>query len=318
MKQLLLFLCMLTSSVTAAFSQQATPTPVSTPAPQATPLYSRIGRGMNPINNPQVDGRVSVTPAEGLALRQLLVQKYAQPLYRKPTESELESIAPNPEIRRQYKVFLDRKNTGIFRLVLDAGCGENDKVVVATEECLKYTMPGSGNSFSFRTANYRIRHLADLMLAGENFRIPGILMHGLMTKLGDVAIDRVSLSTPGVHFLSEFKPAVDFERAKAIEAIIATGLERDGFIYARVLDVKDNVTYAMRVIAYDGKVSRAVPGAHYNEMDFDRRRDMIVAFRVVQRAADGSVTVVWTELSDADSPKLKFPEGSSNLNPVKK
>lgn len=315
---------LLNNLIAAAFlcsgviAQQATPTPASTPAPQATPIFIRAGRGMNPINNPQVDGRVTVTPAEGLALRQLLVQKYAQPLYRKPTESELESIAPDLEIRRQYKDFLDKKNTGIFRLVDDAGCGENDKVVVATDACLKYTMPGSGNSFSFRTANYRIRHLADLMLSGENFRIPGIMMHGLMTKLGDVAIDRVLLTTPGVGFLTEMKPAFDFENAKAIETLIATGLERDGFVYGRSLDVQENVTYAMRVIAYDGKVNRAVPGAHYNEMDFDRRRDMIVAFRVVQKAADGSVTLIWAELSNTDAPKLKFPEGNSVLSPGKK
>ncbi len=257
------------------------------------------------INNPQVDGRVTATPADGLALRQLLVQKYAQPLYRKPTESELESIAPDPNIRSKYKVFLQRKNTGIFRLVTDAGCGENDRVIVATDECLKYTMPGSGNSFSFRTANYRIRHLADLMLAGENFRIPGILMHGLMTKLGDVAIESVSLQTSGVDYLTEFKPASDLDKAKAIEDLVVTGLERDGFIYARSLAVIENATYALRVIAYDGKVLRAVPGASYNEMDFDRRRDMIGAFRVVQKAADGSVTLLWIELSDVDAPKLK-------------
>lgn len=305
------------SFISGIYAQQATPTPVSTPVPQVTPLFPRTVRGMNPINNPQVEGRVTVTPAEGLALRQLIVQKYAQPLYRKPTESELESIAPDPEIRRRHKEFLERKNTGIFRLVIDAGCGENDKVIVATEECLKYTMPGAGNSFSFRTANYRIRHLADLMLAGDNFRIPGIMMHGLMTKLGDVAIDRVLLTTPGIDFLTEFKPATDFERAKAIEDLIATGLERNGFVYARSLEVKDKVTYAMRVVAYDGKVTRAVPGAHYNEMDFDRRRDLIVAFRVVQRAEDGSVTLVWAELSDTEAPKLKFPKENSFLGPFK-
>jgi len=269
------------------------------------------------INNPQVDGRVTAAPSDGLALRQLLVQKYAQPLYRKPTESELESVAPDPNIRGKFKAFLQRKNTGIFRLVRDAGCGENDRVIVATEECLKYTMPGGGNSFSFRTASYRIRHLADVMLAGENFYIPGIMMHGLMTNLGDLAIDKVSLQTPGVGFLTEFKPAVEFERAKAIEDVVSLGLERDGFIYARVNTVQVNSTYAMRVVAYDGTVNRAVPGAQYNEMDFDRRRDMIVAFRVVAKDADGSVTVVWIELSDVDSPKLKIPERSTNGDKAK-
>ncbi len=318
MKRFLLFLLVIVSSTTVAFAQQATPTPASAPRPLPTPFISRTGTGMNTVNNPSPDGNVTMTPAQELALRQLLVQKYAQPLYRKPTASELAAIAPSPEILLQYKTFLERKNTGMFKLVANASCAENSKVVVATVECLNYTMPGSGTSYSFRTANYRISHLADLMLVGQNFRIPGIMMHGLMTRLGDVAIENISLRTPGIDFLTEFKPVSDLSRAKAIEDAVVTGLERDGFVYARSLAVTDNSTYALRVVAYDGKVLRAVPGASYNEMDFDLRRDVIVAFRVVARGPDGSVTVVWVELSNVDSPRLKIPEESSNVDSVRK
>lgn len=315
MNRLIWFLIVVGSIASAASAQQATPTPSSTPVPQTTPLYSQPNRIV--INNPQVDNRATVTPAQGLALRQLLVQKYAQPLYRKPTDEELESIAPDPELKRQYKAFLARKNTGLFRLVADAGCSENAKVISATEACLKYTMPGSGNSFSFRTANYRIRHLSDLMISGPNFYIPGILMHGMMTKLGDVPIENVTLQTAGVDFLTEFKPSTDYDSAKAVEELIKRGLERNGFNYARALPVSENSTYAMRIIAYDGKVMRAVPGAHYDEMDFDRRRDLVVAFRVLSKDAEGGVTIVWVELSDIESPKLKIPDDDKQTENVK-
>ena len=308
MIRLLLFLLIFGTFAIGTFAQQATPTPSSTPVPQVTPSFSTAGRAVNLINNPQVDGRTKASPADGLALRQLIIQKYAQPLYRKPSELELESIEPDPEIKRQYKQFLARKNTGIFRLVADAGCSENAKVISASEACLKYTMPGSGNSFSFRTANYRIRHLSDLMLSAQNFYIPGILMHGMMTRLGDVPIDTVTLQTAGIDFLTEFKATSDYERAKAIEEVVLKGLERNGFVYARSYPVSENSTYAMRIIAYDGKVLRAVPGAHYDEMDFDRRRDMVVAFRVVNKDPEGGVTIVWVELSNVDSPKLKIPD----------
>lgn len=313
MKQFFLFMLITASTITVVFAQQPSPTPASTPMPQATPAYTPPGLRLSGLGDSRSDGRVNLTPTQAIALRQLLVQKYAQPLYRKPTDSELGSIAPSPDVVRKYKEFLDRENTGIFKLVEDAGCANNAQVVVATEQCLKYTMPGSGNSYSFRTANYRIRHLADLMLAGGNLRIPGIMMHGMMTNLGDVAIESVSLRTRGLDFLTEFKPSNQFERAMAIEQIVGTGLERDGFIYARFLAVQDNTTYALRVVAYDGKVLRAVPGASYNEMDFDRRRDVVVAFRVVRKDADGSVTIVWVELSDVDSPTLKMPAAASGL-----
>lgn len=317
MKQILLFLLIIASSITFTFAQQSTPTPAPTPVPITTPVYKPSLSEMNRQGYP-LDGRVNLTQSQAIALRQLLVQKYAQPLYRKPTNSELEILAPDADVVSKYKEFLGKKNKGIFKLVADAGCSGNSKVVVATEECLKYTMPGSGNSYSFRIGNYRIRHLSDLMLANGHFQIPGILMHGMMTKLGNFPIESVSLQTNGLEFLKEFKPSDDFESAMAIEKIAMMGLERDGFTYSRSLLVEENATYAIRVVAYDGTVMRAVPGASYNEMDFDRRRDITVVFRVVKKDPDGSATVVWTELSDVDAPKLKLPEKGSDLDNVKK
>ena len=317
MRRLLFIMFAAASLFTGTLAQQATPTPASTPppipVPQETPINLRSRTGISSINNQMTDGRPNLTPNQELAVKQLLLQKYTRPLYRKPSESELASIAPDPGLIRHYKLFLERRNTGIVRLVADAGCNLNAKVIVATEQCLKYTMPGNGNSFSFRIANYRIRHLADLMLTGENFMIPGIMMHGMMTRLGDVPIEQVNLQTAGVQFLTEFKPTNEYERAIAIEDLILSGLGRDGFVYARSIPVVDNTTYALRVVAYDGKVMRAVPGAEYNEMDYDRRRDMVVAFRVVQRDRDAGVTIVWAELSNSDSPKLKLPAVESNL-----
>ena len=40
-------------------------------------------------------------------------------------------------------------------------------------------------------------------------------------------------------------------------------------------------------------------------MDFDRRRNVIVAFRVVERDDNGDTTIVWKRLRDVASPKLK-------------
>ncbi|MBK6749102.1 MAG: hypothetical protein KA956_08645 [Pyrinomonadaceae bacterium] len=317
MWRLVLILFSAAVSFTGVAAQQASPTPTSTPrplpAPQETPVNFRSRTGVSSM----YDGRPSMTTSQELAVRQLLLQKYAFPLYRKPSESELAAIAPSSDIVLRYKKFLEQKDTGIFKLVPDAGCSENHRVVVATDDCLKYTMPGAGNSYSFRTANYRIRHLADLMLAGDKFRIPGILTHGLLAPIGNIPLPEVSMRTPGIAFLTEFKPSTDFERAVAVEDLIGLGLERDGFVYSRSVGAYEDTTYAMRVIAYDGLVERAVPGAQYNEMDFDRRRDVIVAFRVVERPPDGSVTIIWIELSNTAAPKLKIPTRSTTLETPK-
>lgn len=75
-------------------------------------------------------------------------------------------------------------------------------------------------------------------------------------------------------------------------------------------------TYALRAVAYRGKVIRSMAGIRYNELEYDRRRDVIVAFRVVDMDSEG-VTIVWRKLADIESPKIKMPkekEGGADDN----
>ena len=62
----------------------------------------------------------------------------------------------------------------------------------------------------------------------------------------------------------------------------------------------------MRSIAYRGKFRRAEAGVVYNELDFDKRRDIIVVFKIVDVEPDGSATIVWRMLRESKSPKLKI------------
>jgi hypothetical protein len=89
--------------------------------------------------------------------------------------------------------------------------------------------------------------------------------------------------------------------------MLAHGVERDGYLYSRSLTANENTTYAVRAIAYRGRVLRAVKGVSYNELDFDKRRDIIVAFRIVQKEPDGSISILWNQLSDNEAPKMKQP-----------
>jgi hypothetical protein len=307
MKTVLLLIGAFLSPIVPAYSQQPNPQPTvgATPMPQVTPLIPRPARGAQPLNMP-VTSTVGVeTEPQGLALRLLIIQRYAQPLYRKPTEEELAAIAPPLSILNKYSSVLEMPKTKVVRLVREAGCGENTKVVNVSDECLRYTMPGGGSSYSFRAGTYRLRHLADVTYEKNEFLVTGILMHGIIVKLGDLPVENISLQTPGLKYLIDFQPVKDFGKGREIERLLATGVERDGFWYRRALPALDDTTYAMRAVAYHGKVPRAVHGASYNELDFDKRRDMIVAFRVVNRGPDGSLTIIWRELSNVESPKLK-------------
>ncbi|MEP7076338.1 MAG: hypothetical protein ABI878_11065 [Acidobacteriota bacterium] len=295
----------------ALFGQTSGPPPTgATPPPQPTTNFPRGSRG---AATPTVPTLVNAVPdqggtaPDGLALQQLIVHTYAEPLYRKATERELLDIAPAAGIANHYAEFLRKPGTGIFRLTTDSGCSENSKIINANDECLKYTMPGAGNSYSFRVRTYRLKDLSDINYSNNILGVSGLMMNGIMVDLGDVPVEEVNLQTSGVDFIVKFQPAGDFVTARVLNDQYVAGIERGGLLYRRFLPAKENSTFVLRAVAYHGKLMRSVRGVPYNEFDFDKRRDVIVAFRVVYRDTDGSLIIVWKQLSATDSPKLKMP-----------
>lgn len=247
-------------------------------------------------------------------MRVMAMQRFVAPIYRKPTDKELAAISPNAAILQKYSAFLSLSNSGIFRLLPDTGCAVNDRVISAKEECIKYSMPGAGNSYSFRTENYRIRRLADLSLLSGGLSITGVFMHGIMTNIGDVPLENVTLSSPGVGYLAAFKPSTSPDDVIRTDDRFQKGEEHGGFQYAKQFKVDTNSTYVLRTVAYRGKVLRSLGGVRYNELDFDKRKDVIVAFRVIEKSDDGSVTIIWRQLLEADAPKLKMPKREDNAD----
>jgi hypothetical protein len=234
-----------------------------------------------------------------------IFQQAIIPLYRKPSKKELKLVAPGDDVRGKYAEFLRQTDTGLIKLINDKGCSENVKVVVATDDCLKYTMPGAGSSYSFRAETYRIPRLSDITFTGDSFQAEGVLLHGIFVNVGDVPLEKVSLQTAGMKFLTDFAPEPDFDKAKIVDAQLSVGIKKDNFIYRRALFAVENSTFALRSIAYDGKSLRALKGVIYNEFEFDKRRDVIVVFRIVQKDAAGNVTILWKELQRKDSPIIK-------------
>jgi hypothetical protein len=234
-----------------------------------------------------------------------VLQKNIEPLYRKPTREELKIIAPKPELIRKFDGFLRQPNTGLTKLINDKGCAENTKVIVVTNDCLKYTMPGAGNSYSFRIKNYRIPRLADLTFTDNSFQATGVLVHGIIVNVGDVPLDEIGLHTEGVNFLAAFPPEANYDNAQTIDRKLSVGIRKGDFLYRRGLNAAENTTFVLRSIAYNGKYFRAIKGITYNEFDFDNRKDVIVAFRIVEKDSEGNVTIIWKELQRKDAPVIK-------------
>lgn len=235
-----------------------------------------------------------------------IVNEHIRNLYRKPNKKEAELLIPRIEDQKKYADFLRQPNTGLIKLMPDLGCGENPKILVVSEVCTQYTMPGGGSAYSFRKETYRIWRLADLLHKDGIIHAVGTRSQGILVALGDVPLDNISLRTEGVKFLTDFVPETEFEEAKKQNRKLLEGIMQGGFYYRKALRAVEDSTYVLRSVAYRGKFYRSVRGLVYNELDFDKRRDVIVAFRIVrQDKSDGSITLLWRELANMKSPALK-------------
>lgn len=304
MKNFILFSALFFSGVVcsqahAAF--QTTPIPMRTPtaAEDAQRSIRRQQESNRRYEALKGSGQWSrSTRSQKLALQSILNT------YRKPSKEESKLLTPDKEDLKKYTQFLRQPETGLIKLIADQGCAEHTSVLNVSGECLKYSMPGGGASYSFRTENYRIRRLSDITFKDNSFQSSGILAHALLVNIGDVALEHISLQTAGLKFLTDFETTDDFERARKIDLRLIEGIQDSGFTYKRVLEAAENTTYVLRSIAYRGNHYRAVQGLVYDELDFDRRKDITVAFRIIRRD-DDSVTILWKRLSEKNSPKVK-------------
>jgi hypothetical protein len=287
-------------------SPPASPPPSSTPSPQPVQNVSR--QRATPIDRGYLNFPLNpVSESDRLSSRVTRLAYWVAPLYKKPNGKELAAIQPNRSLVQKYADFLKFPDTGLFRLVPDSGCVYSERVVNVKEECLKYPFPGAGNSYSFRTEGYRLRHLADITYVDDKLRMTGIFMHGIAVDLGNIPIEATSLATNGMRFLTEFKPSTEPDDVILIDQHLKRGLTNGNFVYSKEIDPMADRTYAIRSVAYRGKVVRSAGGIRYNELEYDKRRDVIVVFRIVELNDEG-LTILWRKLADEEPPRIKMPQ----------
>lgn len=226
-------------------------------------------------------------------------------IYRKATKEEIGGLAVPERLLIEHADFLRGADTGIVKLNAESSCVSDDNVVMASEKCMAFKIPGAGTAFSFRSETYRIPRLADVILFDGIIKTGGVFQQVLTVDMGDVAIENVSLNTLGMKYLVSVKPVQDSDEFIKFDREIADGIQADGFLYRKAQLVKKNATFALRSIAYRGTYMRSVQGIEYDELEFDKRRDVIVVFRVVDEDAKGNVTILWKRLVDVEAPKLK-------------
>lgn len=209
---------------------------------------------------------------------------------------EVGRLRPAESYFRQFADFLEDDDTGLARLFPDMRCDQGRTVNVGELERCADSLPirGGGSFYSFRNrTNLNERGAwADIHFIDDRLTVGGRTEFGLIRELGDVELAGLSLRSAELEFLRKYKPEnrvseVELEKQKLENGLLG------GF--ASNVPVKLNTTYLLRSVAYRQEISDWL----------DKRADVIVAFRIVGREADGSLVLLWRELKSREAPKLK-------------
>jgi hypothetical protein len=200
------------------------------------------------------------------------LEKEIRSLYEEIREKEKQFISVDPGDKNKYAEFLKQAHTGIFRLL------PREKYDG------KLSIRGGGAYYSFTRLINDYGYGSDIELSQGNFSVGFAgLDFGFLVLLDDTPLDSVTLEHPGLKFLLSFAPASVEPKIREQQRSSGYGIQADGFTYKRSAAALVNTTYALRSIDYSGA-------------------DILVAFRVVRRDADGSMILIWKKLKSFQSP----------------
>lgn len=197
--------------------------------------------------------------------------------------------------------FLKQKNTGLIRLLPYQRA--NEKII-----------RGGGSYYSFHYLSHEYGSGSDLQLVRPLILTPGYVPakgfenrlemlavgfagadYGMLTNLGDVLLDEITLKDPRARYLAEYEPPVSDPQARCEFVRFSSGETIDGRLYKRTLPVEAGATYLLRSIVYN-------------------ESDVLVAFRLLRQDEDGSVIIAWKLLKDFHPRRLQNVNVKGNCN----
>ena len=191
-------------------------------------------------------------------------------------------LSPTAEDRAAYVDFLAQPDTGMIRILpRELYDGESYK-----GENRLITIRGGGAFYSFTKETHTYGEFTDIGLEhGQLFTGFAGANYGMLTNLGDVPLEKLTLESPAVRVLAAHMAAVDEPHARMEQNRLHSGATLEGMSYTNRLPVVAKTTYLLRSINY-------------------RASDSLVAFRVVREDADGSAIILWKFLKRYPTPQL--------------
>jgi hypothetical protein len=256
----------------------------------------------------------------------------------KLTEEQKAMLAPLPQDVALHGAFLKQKDTGIVRLH-PRGKYEITGFTVSVDEHTKMKLPilGGGAYYTFieRTNGFGpwseiymdndrlYTFVASKVLGGsgklddtpltreENnpYSVRSGKALGILTKLGDVPLASVTVTTPGLDFLIRLSPPQNYAELFELSLKSSRGFAAGNFTYGSAGDITPDTTYVLRSILYPKPGIEVHPDEPYYRVRLTMLgyggSDILVAFRIIRRHEDGSITLLWKRLEKFRKPKLK-------------
>jgi len=195
---------------------------------------------------------------------------------------EAQFLAPAEEDRIEFADLLSQPRTGLIRL-LPRDVFESE----AYQKNLKtIVIRGGGAYYSFTRLTHEYGYGSDIELDSNHLSVGFAgCDYGLLTKLGDVPLQSLSVDDPTVMPLAKYTPAGTEPEARIEQRRFSEGTTLDGVPVSRRRPVEINTTYVLRSIDY-------------------RESDVLVGLRVVRKDSDGSVIIAWKLLEKYPVPEL--------------
>lgn len=208
-------------------------------------------------------------------------------------------LAPAEEDRLKYAKFLSQPNTGLVRLLPQSSPTDPAGV----------KLRGGGAFYSFFYRSHEYGFGSDLSLTTPNSILyddhadvlPGLklpagatlfgvgfagLEYGMLTNVGITTLESITVDDARLAFLLRYKPPRAKPNAVCELRRSFAGMKIDGRLYQSRVPIQTGATYLLRSINYGTS-------------------DVLVAFQVLRKDGDGSVTIAWKLLKKFDRPLVE-------------
>ena len=190
-------------------------------------------------------------------------------------------LSPSDEDRNAHAEFLRTPDTGLFRLLPRETYDDNAK-----KDRQRIVTRGGGAYYSFTRLTHEYGYGSDIELSqGELTTGFAGADYGLLTNLGDIPLESVSLETPAANIFAAYNPPSEEPKVRLEQRRFQLGADLQGISVSRRLPLKLNSTYLLRSICF-------------------RETDVLVAFRVVRIDSDKSAIILWKMLKKYPTPTL--------------